>query len=496
MNRPQVCLCLTGKTLIENLDILNRYRNWIDMVELRVDHLDREERLHIRQFPEMADIPCILTIRRKVDGGMFTEGEAVRTMLFARGLAFPDPNPRKNFAYVDFEEDFHVPCLQDSALAFGTRIIRSYHNMEGPVYNISSKLEEMRTTGFEIPKIACMPKTLTDVTRLFKEAKKLNDKEQIILAMGPLGLPTRILAEKMNSMLTYVSPVNSNIPKEVFHIDPITMVDTYRFREINKDTTIYGITGYPLTSTDSPKIHNEGYKKHNMNAVYIPVKAQTIVEALDFAEEIDMQGLSVTVPHKETVINSLSSSSQKVNIIGACNTIVKEKNSWVGYNTDADGIIEALQNLLGIKTLARRKVAIIGAGGAARAVAYAVKQLKGNACIFNRTVTKAMQLAKEFHFKWASLSYESTPLLESYSSLIIQTTSKGMGATLPANEENDALFFYDFKGTETLYDIVYYPETTPIMTRAEAAGCKVANGRSMLEYQAYKQFKLFTGVDY
>ena len=168
----------------------------------------------------------------------------------------------------------------------------------------------------------------------------------------------------------------------------------------------------------------------------------------------------------------------------------------MGYNTDADGIIEALQNLLGIKTLARRKVAIIGAGGAARAVAYAVKQLKGNACIFNRTVTKAMQLAKEFHFKWASLSYESTPLLESYSSLIIQTTSKGMGATLPANEENDALFFYDFKGTETLYDIVYYPETTPIMTRAEAAGCKVANGRSMLEYQAYKQFKLFTGVDY
>lgn len=496
MNRPQVCLCLTGKTLFEDLDILNRYRNWIDMVELRVDHLEREERLHIRRFPEMADIPCILTIRRKVDGGMFIEGEAVRTMLFARGLAFADPNPRKNFAYVDFEEDFHVPCLQDSALAFGTRIIRSFHNMQGPVYNIIEKIEKMRTTGFEIPKIACMPKTLADVTRIFQEAKRLDNKEQIICAMGPLGLPTRILAAKINSMLTYVSPTDSNMPKEVFHLDPITMVDTYRFREINKDTVVYGITGYPLKSTDSPKIHNAGYKKHNLNAVYIPVKAQTIGEAIDFAEEIDMQGLSVTVPHKETVINSLMSSSQKVNIIGACNTIVKEKNSWTGYNTDADGIMEALQKFLGVKTLARRKVAIIGAGGAARAVAYAVKQLNGKACIFNRTVIKAKQLAKEFNFKWASLSYESTHILKNYSSLIIQTTSKGMGATFPATEENDALYFYEFKGNETLYDIVYYPETTPVMARAEAAGCKVANGRSMLEYQAYKQFKLFTGVDY
>ena len=87
-------------------------------------------------------------------------------------------------------------------------------------------------------------------------------------------------------------------------------------------------------------------------------------------------------------------------------------------------------------------------------------------------------------------------MLDKYCDVIIQTTSKGMGASLPATEENDPLYFYDFKGTESVYDIVYHPEVTPIMHRAAAAGCKVSNGYSMLQYQAYRQFKYFTGVDY
>ena len=105
-------------------------------------------------------------------------------------------------------------------------------------------------------------------------------------------------------------------------------------------------------------------------------------------------------------------------------------------------------------------------------------------------------LAERFNFKWAVLGPESLSLLERYSDLIIQTTSKGMGASLPATEENDPLHFYEFKGYEALYDIIYVPDITPVMSRAQSAGCRVANGHSMLEYQAYQQFQLFTGVDY
>ncbi|MBR2462284.1 MAG: type I 3-dehydroquinate dehydratase [Spirochaetaceae bacterium] len=496
MERPRICLCLTGKSLAEDLEILETYRNWIDMVELRVDYLEKDERLHIRKFPQLAGIPCILTIRRNIDGGQFVEGEASRTMLFARGLAFAEQDVRKNFTYVDFEEDYYVPSLQDAALAFGTRIIRSAHDMEGPIDDIPGRLAKMRITGFEIPKIACMPRTLADVTKMFRQAATLESSQQILCAMGPLGLPTRILADKLNSFLSFVSPPEAKKMKGIGHIDPIAMNKVYSFRSIDNNSEIFGIIGYPLEATDSPIIHNVGYRNHGMNAVYIPIRAETVEEALEFADVVGIKGLSVTVPHKEKVLPHLVEQAPQVQDIGACNTILRTEAGWIGYNTDAEGVMIALKEFLGVENLSHLRVAIIGAGGAARGVAYAVRQLKGRACIFNRTVTKAKRIADSFGFKWATLGPESLGLLDKYCDVIIQTTSKGMGASLPSSEENDPLYFYDFKGTELVYDIVYHPEVTPVMHRAAAAGCKVSNGYSMLQYQAYRQFKYFTGVDY
>ena len=106
MGSPKVCLTLTAPTIEEDLELLNRYRNKIDIAELRVDHLLPDERLHVRKFPGLAGLPCILTIRRQIDGGQFVEGEAARTILFARALSFAEEDKTKNFEYVDFEEDF------------------------------------------------------------------------------------------------------------------------------------------------------------------------------------------------------------------------------------------------------------------------------------------------------------------------------------------------------------------------------------------------------
>ena len=151
-----------------------------------------------------------------------------------------------------------------------------------------------------------------------------------------------------------------------------------------------------------------------------------------------------------------------------------------------------------MKNLRHQKVAIIGAGGAARAIAYVIKKMKGKACIFNRTVSKAKSLAQEYGFAYAPLSIESLPKLEMYSSLIIQTTSIGLavGEREISDEKNDPLHFYNFKGYENVYDIIYHPQVTPILNRAQMAGCKTANGFDMLKYQGYKQFELFTGVKY
>ena len=497
MNQPLVCMTLTGKTLDENLKLVKKYEKYIDIVELRVDHLDEDEQLYARRFPAMIYQPCILTIRRDIDGGLFTGGEFARTNLYARALAFANPDKSKNFAFVDFEDDFHIPSIQDAAMAFGVKIIRSYHNMKDPVTNIRERCDIMRKTGYEIPKIAFMPHSLSDVLNLIKEGERMTQYEHILCAMGPLGFPSRILASYTNSFLTYVSPqeVLENT-KAIGHIDPVTINDVYHFHSINQDTSLYGITGWPLVKTSSPEIHNKGYAAKGMNAVYIPYRSPLIADTLSFCEGIGVKGLSVTIPHKESVLYYLHEQSPEVVQIGACNTIVRKNNKWLGYNTDAPGFRRALEEFLGPVKIKHKKVAVIGAGGAAKAIVYVLKQMGARVCIFNRTVETAAQLADKYGFNYCQLDAHCAAKLDEYSTLIVQTTSVGMNAEGPASAENDPIYFYDFRGNELLFDIVYEPATTPVMKRASIAGCRVCNGYKMLEYQGYEQFKLFTGQEY
>jgi 3-dehydroquinate dehydratase/shikimate dehydrogenase len=266
-------------------------------------------------------------------------------------------------------------------------------------------------------------------------------------------------------------------------------MELYRFSKITSETAVYGVTGFPLKTTGSPLIHNTGYAQHNMNAVYIPVKAETIEEALAFADSISMKGLSVTVPQKEAVLPYLQKVTESVEQIGACNTLVRTSSGWTGYDTDAVGLARALTEFLGVESFSGMKVAIIGAGGAAKAAAFAVKKLGGEACIFNRSAAKAEILAGKYNFESAPLGPESIPRLRQYNQLIIQTTPVGMNG-------QDPLFFYSFDGTEAVYDVIYTPPLTPLLARATKAGCRIENGRKMLDYQAYEQFKLFTGEPY
>jgi len=492
--KTKICLVLNAPTIRENLALVELYRQWIDVAELRVDCLVPDERLQFRSFPEMAKIPCILTIRRKSDGGQFVEGEGSRTALLARGLAFADTDHGKNFAYVDLEEDLQVPSIEEAARAFGTRIIRSVHNMTGPEIDISKRVKSLRRTKDEIAKIAFTPRNLADVTNLFRESKKCRGEDCILIAMGQYGLPSRILAPILGSHLTFVSSEESIKRSEnsLGHLDPIAINEIYNIRNITEKTKIFGVTGNPLAATSSPLIHNEGYKKQGIDAVYIPIKAETIDEALCFAEEIGINGLSVTFPFKETVLPNLDEISAQTGEIGACNTILKEGMDWKGYNTDGPGFSRALLEFLGRKDLRRLRVAIIGAGGAAKAITHAVKQLGGKACVFNRTTDKARELAMQYNFKWASLDAGNRILFESYSDVIIQTTNVGMSP----NAEGDPIDFYSFTGREAVYDVIYHPDKTKMLKRAQKAGCKVCNGYTMLKYQAHIQYKLFTGVDY
>ena len=139
MGHPLVCMTLTGSSLEEDVKLTKKYEKYIDLVELRADFLTPEDQLNVRKFPSLISKPCILTIRREMDGGKFTGSDFSRTTLFARALSFADTDKSKNFAYVDFEDDFNVSSIQDAALAFGIKIIRSFHDMKGPVQNLRER---------------------------------------------------------------------------------------------------------------------------------------------------------------------------------------------------------------------------------------------------------------------------------------------------------------------------------------------------------------------
>ena len=490
----KICLCLTGKTLARDLEILEKNRKFIDLAELRVDYLDPDERFLIRRFPEMAGIPVILTIRRAKDGGNFIGGEGARINILANGLAFADVDRRRNFAYVDLEEDLNVPSLEEAARTFGTRIIRSWHNLEGVDEDLAGRLKRLKRVGDELVKASVMPRSLDDVTRVYKVAKETMDLDKILLCMGEYGINTRILAEKLGSRITYTSAIGEeDLPLAApGQMDPAELSELYRFHEITSKTQVFAVSGYPLKVTGSPHFFNTIFGIEHADAVYVPIPADSAESMLRLAEEIGILGISVTVPYKEKVLPYIVHKSNEVLSIGACNTVVAGAQGWIGYNTDAAGFSGSLLSFAQLKDLRRRKLTIIGAGGAARAVAAEVYRLKGKALVLNRTVTRAHSLAEQYHFAWAGMDSHGADLMGKYSDIIIQTSPVGMDP----HPDEDPVEFYAFSGREIVMDLIYRPEKTRFLARAEKAGCRVLNGYDMLLRQARYQYEYYMNKEF
>lgn len=224
---PRICLTLTGRTLSEDLEQYRSQRYFTDMVELRVDLLDESERLRAAEFPSMVPVPAILTFRRRRDGGAFDGTDDERTAFFERTLGRSGSSKVRGFAYVDFEDDFRRDGLAALARTAGARVIRSLHDFTGPVADVVGTCRRMRGGTDEIPKVAFMPKCDADVARLFNETAGFREFPHIALAMGPLGLPTRVHAARTGSMLTYASVGGLG---GIGHVSPRELVREYGIR--------------------------------------------------------------------------------------------------------------------------------------------------------------------------------------------------------------------------------------------------------------------------
>jgi 3-dehydroquinate dehydratase/shikimate dehydrogenase len=217
---------------------------------------------------------------------------------------------------------------------------------------------------------------------------------------------------------------------------------------------LYAVTGWPLVKTSSPAIHNAEYVKSARKAEMISYPAKTVEEALCFAERCDVKGMAVTIPHKESVMKYLDFIDEAALKIGAVNTVIFKDGKKLGYNTDDPGFSKAILEFTGRDSLKGFKVALLGAGGAAKAVLAALERLGAEVETFHRRA-----LTGGF-----DLIVNATPV--------------------------DPIEEYRFAGNELVYDLRYEPPVTPLMERASASGCRVCNGYSMLEAQARGQLQL------
>ena len=254
---------------------------------------------------------------------------------------------------------------------------------------------------------------------------------------------------------------------------------------IDSNTQLYCIIGNPVRHSKSPVIHNAWFQQHNINAVYLPFKIDEISRGVAALKTLNIQGASITIPFKESIIDHLDWIDDEAMNIGAVNTIKIKDGKLLGYNTDHRAAIAPLKPF-GIKD---KKVCIIGAGGAANAVAYGIHKEKGNILIINRDKIRGEKLALKYNADFIPMA--KTDKLDAFNAdMIINTTSIGM---VP-NVENMAFPSQYIESHMVVMDVVYNPLKTKLLTHAQNKGCTTIDGLSMFMHQGVAQFKLWTGL--
>jgi shikimate dehydrogenase len=266
---------------------------------------------------------------------------------------------------------------------------------------------------------------------------------------------------------------------------------------ITGKTNVFGIIGDPVEHSLSPGMHNAAFKELGLDNIYVPfqVKAEHLEDAIFGAQSLGVKGFNVTIPHKTEVINYLDYLDIAAGLIGAVNTIEFGENGAVGHNTDGIGAVMAIEEVTPVKN---KKVVILGAGGASRAIAFQLL-LSGvdNLVIANRTVEKAGELKTDLvekldhEVRVSGLDENLTQEL-SDAAILINTTPVGM---YPNVDEKPVVTAEMMHPDMVVNDIVYNPLKTGLLNEADKAGAKSISGIKMLMYQGVEAFKIWTGIE-
>jgi 3-dehydroquinate dehydratase / shikimate dehydrogenase len=476
---PRVCVAIAASNpvdMVQKADLIVRDNPFI---EFRLDYLAKPAlglaklKTFIEFHPEAL---IVATCRRSANGGKFKGTIAAEIDLLIKAA-----NLGCHLVDVELETAAQLKPADFTRLRRSGNLILSYHDFRG-----TKKLEETFARMKEFPadfiKIVTTANSLYDNVVMMKFLEKYSHSHSLIgLCMGEQGVISRVLGVRAGSQFTFAA---TSLGEETApgQLTARALRDTYRIDQVDAATKVYGVAGDPVAQSLSPAMLNAAFRRENVNAVYLALHAKTMEDLMACVQDIPIAGLSITMPYKEQIVKELDKSDPWTTKVGACNTTVRSQDGKLyGFNTDVNGVVRPLE--LRIR-LQEAKVLVLGAGGAARAAVFGLKERGAEVSILSRTAAAAQKLAKQARAR----AINKTMLKKLEFDVIINATPAGMDGNrdpLPLSEqEMKAKYFFE---------MVYTPAETKMMKMARARGMHVIAGAEMFVQQGARQFEIWTG---
>jgi 3-dehydroquinate dehydratase / shikimate dehydrogenase len=473
--RARICAVVATPQARDFRKLVRQALQQTPTVELRLDWLANDGERHkalqwLKKFRARHAV-FLATCRRRVGGGEFA-GSAAQELFWLMKAK------EAGCTWCDLEIETVRELRAKSVKGYNLppKVMFSIHDFRRTP-DLSRGVKMRAVGGVTALKVAAMSRRLSDTLRLLKEARQ---KQNVVaVPMGEIGLPGRILALREGGALVYAPLAVATAPGQVPLDD---MLKLYRAHELTQGTEVYGIIGNPIGHSLSPLLHNTGYVAAKKDAVFVPFLVEDLGEFLKVLPGFGVRGLSVTLPHKQKILRYLDECEPLAEQIGAVNTVtVKRGGRLAGSNTDYIGVMRALEGRMGLKG---SRVVIFGAGGAARAAAFAVAKAGAEVFVCARRESAAKELARAVRggvLPQAGLRKEKFDAL-------VNATPVGMHphagtSPLQASELNCGL----------VMDLIYRPLRTKLLTIAAARGIKTVSGVEMFLAQGMAQWELWMG---
>jgi 3-dehydroquinate dehydratase/shikimate dehydrogenase len=476
----KICVALTGETPAEMLEKAAVAARETGFVEFRLDYLSKPLSAlpSIRQFlVEHSAVVAIATCRLKANGGRFAGSTAEAMEVLHKAAA-------AGFQIVDLELESAEKLARgklDELRNSGAALIISSHDFH-TTKDLDAVYARMQKYSPDFYKIVSTATKLSDNLSMIRFVERVAAESSVIgLCMGDPGTISRVLSLRAGSAFIFAA---ANLGEETApgQIAARTLLETYRIDQVDVATKIYGVAGNPIKSSLSPLMLNTAFRRETVNAVYLAMQTAKVEDLFKLVKEIPIQGLSVTMPLKQDVIPFLERTDPLSARIGAVNTIFRlPDGKFYGFNTDVAGIVAPLERRM---ILNKSKILVLGAGGAARAAVFGLRDKGVDVHVWNRTPEAAQKLAKQSGAKLI----KREAIAKTEFDAIVNATSAGMAGTksqpiLAAEELNCRLVF----------DLIYNPQETPLIKAARSRGIPVITGVEMFVTQGARQFEIWTG---